>query len=140
MPGFWRVTVVYGLGLILMAGLILVMSAFVARSGGAAYFAGGLAIALLVPALVAGFWFGRLVGRGATSPEAWRYAAWFAAIQGVLMALLLWLAMQDILAEDSDGAAIFGSVLVAYVTVALLISRFFFGFGTRQGRRTHIPR
>ncbi|MCB2137249.1 MAG: ABZJ_00895 family protein [Rhodobacteraceae bacterium] len=140
MPGFWRVTLVYGLALVLMEALLLAAGSVTPHSGAAAFFSGCLVTALLVPAFVAGFWFERLAGRGATSPEAWRYAAWFAAIQGVLMALLLWLAMQDLLAEDSDGAAIFGSVLVAYVTVALLISRFFFGFGTRQGRRTHIPR
>lgn len=139
MPGFWRVTVVYGLGLILMAGLILVMSAFVARSGGAAYFAGGLAIALLVPALVAGMSFGRHTGRKAAPSEAWRFAGWFTIIQGLLFALLLWQSMQELLARDSDGVVILAVVLSLCMAVSLPMSRCFFGLGAGQAARGRGP-
>ncbi|MGB3317074.1 MAG: ABZJ_00895 family protein [Albidovulum sp.] len=140
MPGFWRVTVVYALGLILTEALVLLVSGIAFRSGAALFYAGCLVISLLIPALVAGMSFGRHTGRAAAPPEAWRFALWFASIQGVLFAQLLWLAMQEFLAEESDGVVIFAVVLFVYSAIALFISRFFFGFGARQGARMRVSR
>jgi hypothetical protein len=140
MPGFWRVTVVYGLGVILMDALGLVASGITFRSGAAVFYSGCLIIMLLVPALMAGMSFGRHAGRGPVPPEAWRFALWFATIQGVMLGLLLVLAMQDFLAEESDGIIVLGVVLFVYVAFALLISRYFFGVGARQSVRTRVRR
>jgi hypothetical protein len=110
------------------------------RFGASVFYLGCLIISVLVPALVAGMNFGRHLGRGSFPSEAWRYAAWFASIQGGLLALLLWLAMQDFLAEESDGVVILAVVLFVYSAFALFISRYFFGFGARQGARMRGPR
>lgn len=139
MPGFWRVTAIYGLALILIDALLLIASDITFRSGAGAFYSACLFASLLVPALVAGISFGRFIGRAAAPSVSWRFAAWFATIQGGLMALLLWLAMQDLLAEESDGIVILGVVLFVYTAVALLISRYFFGHGARQAVRTRAP-
>ncbi|WP_267633949.1 ABZJ_00895 family protein [Frigidibacter sp. RF13] len=140
MPGFWRVTVVYGLGLILTGALVLVASAITLRSGAALIFSGCMILALVAPALVAGMSFGRHFGRAATPPEAWRYSGWFAAIQGLLLAALLGIAMQEFLAQESDSGVIMGVILCAYVAAALPVSRFSFGVGAGQAARTRFRR
>ncbi len=132
MPGLLRVTVVYGLVWISTEALLIFLSSIMFRSGTLAFYLTCLLVSLLVPALAAGISFGRHTGRDPAMPEAWRFAGWFAALQGTLLALLLWLSMQDFLAEEPDGVAVMGVVLFVFVAFALPISRYFFGFGARQ--------
>ena len=140
MPGFWRVTAIYGLGMGLTDAVMLLLSDLSFRSGAAVFYTLCLVAALALPALVAGMGFARHLRRAPGAPEAWRFALWFAALQGGLMAFLLWLAMQELLAEEPDGAAILGVILVGYSAVALLLSRFFFALGAREGMRRSVPR
>ncbi|WP_284164239.1 ABZJ_00895 family protein [Frigidibacter sp. SD6-1] len=140
MPQFWRVTAVYGLGLVLTEALVLVASDIPLLSGFVLFYAACLLLSLAGPALLAGMSFGRHAGRAAVSLEAWRFALWFATIQAALVGLLLWLAMQELMAEESDGAAIMGVVLFGYVAVAIPLSRYSFGLGARQAARARMPR
>ncbi|PQV58319.1 hypothetical protein LX70_00130 [Defluviimonas denitrificans] len=135
MPGFWRVTSVYGLAAILSEALLLLASGITFRSGTGVFYAICLILSLLCPALVAGLGFGRHSGRAPVSSEAWRFGGWFAALQGALTGLLVLFIAQDFLAEEPDGAVILAVIVVVYTLAALLISRYAFPFGARQAVR-----